>query len=66
MDCTIIELWLCKIINENERLRNYLIKEKTILEYLSSLPLKKVPSDELSKKNVTFLSNSEYICRCSN
>lgn len=54
MDCTIIELWICKIINENQPLRNYLIKEKNILKYLITLPLNKVPSDELSKKNVLF------------
>lgn len=26
MDCTIIELWICKIVNENYTLRAFLIK----------------------------------------
>lgn len=54
MDCTIIQLWLGKIISDqkNDKLRNYLRKEKYILDYLINLALRKVPSDQLSKKNV--------------
>ena len=54
-DSNIIQQWIVILINRNEHLRNYLAEEEDILEYLIKLTTKKVPSDEISRKNVLFV-----------
>jgi deoxyhypusine synthase len=53
-DSNIIQQWLVILFNRNEHLRNHLMSEVEILDYLYTLTSKKVPSDEISKKNVCF------------
>ena len=51
-DSNIIQQWIVILLNRNKHLRQYLIEEPDLREYLTQLATKKVPSDDISRKNV--------------
>jgi hypothetical protein len=55
-DSNIIQQWIVILLNRNANLRAYLTKEAELLAYLVGLTTKKVPSDDIARKNVLAIS----------
>ena len=54
LDCNIIQQWIIKTVRKNADLQKFLLEDQEIFKYLKNLTTKKVPGEDICKKNVLF------------
>lgn len=52
LDSNIIQQWIMKLVKKNKNLQKCILSEPETLSYLTELSTKKIPTEDICRKNV--------------